>query len=156
MNEPSYRFNHIDDKLIFEFESISETKSIRKLIEYRLIDNDTLLYNLALVDILPNGEASDLSISNNKDMPKVLSTVFQSMLYFFEAKPKAKIFIQGSTPSRTRLYQTAISKYMTEFEQKFEIWVFVGNEMELFSKGKNYEIFVISTKKHQDENNGNQ
>ena len=155
MNEPSYRFNHIDDKLIFEFESISETKSIRKLIEYRLIDNDTLLYNLALVHILPNGEASDLSISNNKDMPKVLSTVFQSMLYFFEAKPKAKIFIQGSTPSRTRLYQTAISKYMTEFEQKFEIWGFVGNEMELFSKGKNYEIFVISTKKYKDENNSN-
>ncbi len=152
MNEPSYPFSHIDDKLIFEFESISETRSIRKLIEYRLIDNNTLLYNLALVDVLLNGEVSDLSVSDNKDMPKVLSTVFQSMLYFFEAKPEARIFIQGSTPSRTRLYQIAISKYMTEFEQKFDIWGFVDNEMELFLKGKNYEIFVISTKKYKDEN----
>ncbi len=155
MNEPSYTFSHIDDKLNFEFESISEIKSIRKLIEYRLIDNNTLLYNLALIDILPNGEVSDLSVSNNKDMPKVLSTVFQSMLYFFEAKPKARIFIQGSTPSRTRLYQIAISKYMTEFEQKFDIWGFVGNEMELFLKDKNYEIFIISTKNYKDENNSN-
>jgi hypothetical protein len=153
MNEPSYPFSHIDDKLIFEFESISETKSIRKLIEYRLIDNNTLLYNLALVDVLPNGDVSDLSVSDNKDMPKVLSTVFQSMLYFFDAKPQAKIFIQGSTPSRTRLYQIAISKYMIEFEQKFDIWGFMGSEMELFLKGKNYEIFVISTKKYKDENN---
>lgn len=155
MNEPSYTFNNIDDKLIFEFESISESKSIRKLIEYRLIDNSTLLYNLALVDILPNGEASDLSVSDNKDMPKILSTVFQSILYFFDVKPQARIFIQGSTPSRTRLYQIAISKYINEFEQKFDIWGFVGNEMELFLKGKNYEIFVISTKKYKDENNGN-
>ena len=155
MNEPSYTFSHIDDKLIFEFESISESKSIRKLIEYRLIDNSTLLYNLALVDILPNGEASDLSVSDNKDMPKILSTVFQSILYFFDVKPQARIFIQGSTPSRTRLYQIAISKYINEFEQKFDIWGFVGNEMELFLKGKNYEIFVISTKKYKDENNGN-
>ena len=125
------------------------------MIEYRLIDNNTLLYNLALVDILPNGEVSDLSVSDNKDMPKILATVFQSILYFFEVKPQASIFIQGSTPSRIRLYQIAISKYLHEFEQKFEIWGFVGNEMELFLKGKNYEIFVISTKKYNDENNGN-
>jgi len=41
------------------------------------------------------------------------------------------------------------------FEQKFEIWGFVGNEIELFLKGKNYEIFIISTKKNKDGDNSN-
>lgn len=126
MDEPSYNFFKINDKLVFEFESIDEDKSVQKLIEYRLINYEISLYNLALLDILPNGEVSDLSVSNNKDMPKVLSTVFHSMLYFFEIKPQARILIQGSTQSRTRLYQIAISKYIVEVEQKFIILGFVN------------------------------
>ena len=69
MNEPSYPFNQIEDKFSFTFDSVSNQKTIRKLIEFRLIDSNTYLYNLALVDILPDGSVSDLSISNNKDMP---------------------------------------------------------------------------------------
>ena len=146
MDEPSYGFTKIEDKLLFEFESISDEKCIKKLIEYRLINDEISLYNLALVDILLDGTVSDLSVSDNKDMPKVLATVFQSIIFFFQKNPHARIFIQGSTLSRTRLYQIAIAKYLEEIEQKFKILGFIDNDVEVFSKGKNYESFVISLK----------
>jgi hypothetical protein len=101
MNEPSYPFKSIEDKFTFEFESVSNEKTIRKLIQFRLIDSNLTLYNLALVDVLDDKTVSDLSISNNLDMPKVLSTVFQSITYFFEKNSTAKVLIQGSTKSRT-------------------------------------------------------
>jgi hypothetical protein len=146
MNEPSYPFKSIEDKFTFEFESVSNEKTIRKLIQFRLIDSNLTLYNLALVDVLDDKTVSDLSISNNQDMPKVLSTVFQSITYFFEKNSTAKVLIQGSTKSRTRLYQMAIVKYLSEIEQNYSIWGFINNEIELFAKGKNYNGFIITQK----------
>lgn len=146
MEEPSYKFNRIEDKLTFEFDSVSTEKTIRKLVEYNLIDEEILLYNLALLDVLPNGIISDLSVSNNKDMPMVLSTVFQSVVYFFEKRPQARIYIQGSTLSRTRLYQMAIAKYLEEIEQKYSISGYINKRIETFERGKNYDSFIISLK----------
>jgi len=146
MNEPSYPFKSIEDKFTFELESVSNEKTIRKLIQFRLIDSNLTLYNLALVDVLDDKTVSDLSISNNQDMPKVLSTVFQSITYFFEKNSTAKVLIQGSTKSRTRLYQMAIVKYLSEIEQNYSIWGFINNEIELFAKGKNYNGFIITQK----------
>jgi hypothetical protein len=146
MEEPSYKFNRIDDKLTFEFDSVSSTKTVKKLIEFSLIDKDYLLYNLALVDILHDGTSSDLTKSNNQDMSMVLSTVFQSVVYFFDRNPKARILIQGSTKSRTRLYQMAIAKYIEEIEQKFNISGYKDIKGEVFKKGENYDSFVVSLK----------
>lgn len=153
MNEVSYTFSKIDNRLTFDFESVSNEKVIKKRIEFRMLYEQTELYNLALVDILANGSASDLVISNNQDMPKVIATVFQAIVYFFDKNSTAKIFIQGSTGSRTRLYQMAISKYLPELEQKFYIWGFVDTEIALFEKGKNYDSFIISLKINQDYEN---
>ena len=99
-----------------------------------------------MVDILFDGTVSDLSVSNNQDMPKVLATVFTSILYFFENKPHARIFIQGSTKVRTRLYQIAIVKYLDKIEQKFRLLGFINEDVEVFIKGKNYEGFIVSLK----------
>lgn len=144
MNEPAYLFERVEDRLIFSFESLSATKTIHKLIEFRLLDSSLELYNLALVDVLQDGTASDLTVSNNQDMPKVLATVFQTIVYFFDKHPNAKILIQGSTKTRTRLYQMAIVKYLEELERSFRIWGFIGTDVERFGKGKNYDSFIIS------------
>lgn len=146
MNEPSYPFSRVEDRFVFEFDSVSNTKIVRKLVEFRLIDANMALYNLALVDILSDGTASDLSVSNNQDMPKVLATVFRALLYFFDKNPQSKVLIQGSTKSRTRLYQMAIVKYLLEIEHKFSIWGFIEEDFENFVKGKNYEGFIIGQK----------
>lgn len=146
MNEPSYPFSRVEDRFVFEFESISNTKIVKKLVEFRLIDANMALYNLALVDIMSDGTASDLSVSNNQDMPKVLATVFRALLYFFDKNPQSKVLIQGSTKSRTKLYQMAIVKYLSEIEHKFSIWGFIEEDFENFVKGKNYEGFIIGQK----------
>lgn len=146
MEEPSYKFNKIEDKLTFEFDSVSSTKTIKKLIQYNLIDERISLYNLALLDVLPNGGISDLSVSNNDDMPMILSTVFQTVVYFFDKHPVARIYIQGSTASRTRLYQMAIVKYLAEIEQKFKISGYINSGFERFEKGRNYNSFIVSLK----------
>jgi len=146
MNEPSYPFKRLDDRLTFGFESISQEKTIKKLIEFRLLDTSSELYNLALMDILSNGEVSDMIVSNNQDMSKVLATVFQSIRLFFKEKPNAKVLIQGSTPSRTRLYQIAIGKYYAELEPIYNIWGFRGTDIQRFELGYNFEGFIVSTK----------
>ena len=148
MNEPSYPFKRIDDRLTFSFESISKEKTVQKLVEFRLFDDSNELYNLALMDLLTDGTVSDLTVSNNRDMPKVLATVFQSIRLFFQAKPNAKILIQGSTASRTRLYQIAIVKYYNELEPIYNIWGLTEDDILIFKLGYNFEGFIVSLKKY--------
>ncbi len=148
MNEPSYPFKRIDDRITFSFESVSQERTISKLIEFRLLNPHAELYNLALMDILPDGTISDMMVSNNQDMPKVLATVFQSINQFFIEKPNSKILIEGSTTSRTRLYQMAISKYFQELEPIYNIWGFKGDGLTTFVKGQNFNGFIISLKKN--------
>lgn len=101
MQLPYYDFQISKDALNFEFESVSETRRIRKLIEFRQIDKGHQLYNLALVDVTENGQFSDSVVSNNKDMPKILATVAQTLLLFFRTRPDANVIFSGSTPACT-------------------------------------------------------
>ena len=146
MNQESYPFNFIDQVFVFEFESISPNKTIKKLVEISLVDFEYQVFNLALLDVLPGNTLSDLTVSNNSDMPKVLATVFRALDQFFKLIPDARVLLSGSTPSRTRLYQMAISKYLNDLELKFNIWGFIGGKPENFTTGRNYERFTISLK----------
>lgn len=144
MAEPSYPFKKYKRELLFEFESISKTKIIRKIIAYELVDEQEKIYNLSLVDKAEDGSISDMVVSNNNDMEKVLSTVIQTLPIFFKEFEGSKIFFQGSTPARTRLYKIIISKYLSVFEQDYLIYGFLNREANLFEKEKNYEAFLIS------------
>lgn len=149
MNESSYDFKKGNDEFSFEFWSVSNKKSIKKIIEFQLIDLESNLYNVALVDVLQDGSTSDISVSNNDDLHKVLATVFHAVVYFLKVSPQSKVFIQGSTKSRVRLYQMAIAKYLEELEPKFDIWGLFNNELQFFEKGSNYESFIINLKYHE-------
>ena len=60
--------------------------------------------------IILKGGLNDVVISNNNDAIKVLSTVYQTVLLFVKHFPEAYILMVGSSKSRTRLYQMAITK----------------------------------------------
>jgi len=66
--------------------------------------------------------------------------------YFFEEQPHAVIYITGSTPSGTRLYRIAISKYLPVFEEKFNILGELKEGWERFDSSKEYEGFFIKLK----------
>jgi hypothetical protein len=146
MEQPSYPFKKYNRELLFEFESVSDTKTIRKIIAYELVDEKEKIFNLSLVDKNEEGTVSDMVVSNNNDMEKVLSTVIQTLPAFFTEFQGSKIFFSGSTPARTRLYRIVIAKYYHEFERDYSIFGFLNQEAERFEKGKNYEAFLIVKK----------
>ena len=143
MNEAFYEFQYNENRYIYTFESVSETKIVRKTVLLSLVNESPAVYNLALVDKAEDGSFSDLSVSNNQDMAKVLATVFQVISLFLDQKPDSTILIQGSTPARTRLYQMAIGKYLEELEQNFQILGLDGTEFEHFERGKRYTSFIV-------------
>ena len=146
MEQPSYPFKKYNRELLFEFESVSDAKTIKKIIAYELVDEKEMIFNLSLVDKDENGIVSDMVVSNNNDMEKVLSTVIQTLPVFFTEFKGSQIFFSGSTPVRTRLYRIVIAKYYHEFERDYSIFGFVNQEAEPFQKGKNYEAFLIFKK----------
>ncbi len=146
MEQPSYPFKKYKRELLFEFESVSEIKTIRKVIAYELIDDKQKVFNLSLVDKNDDGKISDMVVSNNNDMEMVLATVIQTLPIFFSEFEGSKIFFSGSTPSRTRLYRIIIAKFQKEFEREYSIFGFINQIAEPFQQGNKYEAFLISKK----------
>ncbi|MEI7584587.1 hypothetical protein [Runella sp.] len=99
---------------------------------------------MALADSFPDGSYSDKSITNNDDMEMVMATVIQIVLRFFEKYPSKMVYIEGSTPERTRLYRIIMSRELLEIEKVFTVYGLIGNNPELFVKNLNYDAFVIS------------
>ena len=89
----------------------------------------------------------DSNRSNNGDRDQVLATVAFTAVAFFSEFPEAQIFIEGSTSSRTRLYQMGISYNYLEISRDFEVKGFISERWELFRPGRNYEAFLITRKK---------
>lgn len=87
--------------------------------------------------------------SNNGDMQMVLATVIQIIKAFLSYKPDSNIYIEGSTPTRMRLYQIAIERELSDFQEHFEIGGFYNNAFELFRRNVNYSARVIFLKKSQ-------
>ncbi len=88
-------------------------------------------------------ELSDTVVSNNHDLKTVLSTVVQIMLDFFSANPTVALSIEGSTPSRTRLYRIVIATYFDELSLAFQIDGVFGTVGEPFKPDKLYNRFLI-------------
>ena len=145
MTENYYELTNTNG-LFFEFESISPHQRIKKIIAYTLLQQDSDIYNLALGDILETGEVSDLSVSNNSDMVKVIATVVKSLFLFFEKYPNSFVFFKGSTPERTRLYRIIISRELNQAQKKFVIYGEINSEIEYFRPNQDYTSFIISLK----------
>ncbi len=101
---------------------------------------------MALGDILENGEVSDLTVSNNADMEKVIATIVQTMFCFFEKHPECFIYFKGSTPERTRLYRIIISRELQEASKIFQIYGIIDSEITNFELNCSYDSFVIALK----------
>ena len=81
-----------------------------------------------------------------KDMETILATVFRTFNVFFGAYPHCQIFFMGSTPARTRLYQIAIARELTQALDLFHIKGLTNDGFELFVANKTYQAFVFSLK----------
>lgn len=145
MKQPFYEFTILESACRFEFDSVG-IQNIRKIILYDKTDIPNF-YNLSLGDTLPDGKVSFTSISNNGDRDKVIATVIQTLLYFFDIYPDSYVLFSGSTPERTRLYQIIIARELTYATATFYFWGMdeAGN-IQPFIKNKSYIGFIISMK----------
>lgn len=140
-NLDRYDFSVSQTFFDYEFESVGAKGVIKKVARFSLMQNS--LYNFGFGDLDPlTGQISDTVVSNNGDGDKVLGTVAQIIYYFTGVYQGAAVFIQGTSPTRTRRYQMGISKYWGVINSVFEIEGVTNGKWEPFRHGVNYEAFI--------------
>jgi len=146
------------DNLEYKFTSSGKHGEIEKVIQYKKIDPALPdLYNLGFGHLTGNGNYIDDHVrADNGDMMKVLSTVAFTVNDFIAHYPDKAVYIRGSDPVRTRVYQIAINKHYEEITKDYEIYGHLvlqatdPDELiyyhEPFQKNKNYIGFLIVKK----------
>jgi hypothetical protein len=130
----------------FDFISNGVRGVIHKRIFFELIHQPDI-YNLAFGDLCDDGSIDDYSISDNKDMAKVLATIAAAINIFLNKYPNRKVFFRGSTVERTRLYRMAIGINYEELSANYHInGILQNGSLVNFEKNLHYDGFVISKK----------
>ena len=144
MKHSFYPFRASEDALSFTFKSISEKRIILKKAEFVKISDN--VYNFAFGDVNTEGRIDDLVVTNNQDSETVFATVIRILLVFLKAHNSDAVYFEGSTPSRTRMYQIILTKERVNWEQKFVVYGFCGDELETFETDCRYDAFIIKLK----------
>jgi|SRR5882757_6382728 len=145
MKYPRYPVIASDDYHMYLFFSEGPRGKIPKGVIYSQIEEN--LFNLSFGDW--NKELQNLddsSRSNNGDRNKVLATVAFTALDFTGKFPNARIVAEGSTSSRTRLYQMGIADNLLEIKKNFDVEGLFSKHWEPFHQGRNYDAFLIRRK----------
>jgi hypothetical protein len=137
-----------DSDFYYEFYSEGPKGRIKKVVRFMsLTEYENDYYNLYLGDWLEAEDRfSDTVVSNNRDREKILATVAAIVVHFTAEIPHAVIFAEGSTVSRTRLYQMGISANWQIIKEYFDLQGFKEGEWERFQKNRNYEAFLLRRK----------
>lgn len=138
----TYFINVGNESLTFEFDSVGPKGRIRKRVSFQTFHNEPTVYNLGFGDVDKDDNIDDQIISDNSDGRKVLTTVAYCTGVFFEKHPDAMVYIQGSTPSRTRLYRIGINNNYVHLSKDFKIRGY-HNGWQVFTPGIAYEAFLI-------------
>jgi hypothetical protein len=149
MDAAAYEFVTSEDCMNFKFWSEGPKGRIQKGVVFSRISRYSRTYfNLGFGNVDNNGHMDDRATSNNGDAEKVLATVARTVIIFTDSNPNALIYVHGSTPSRTRLYQMGINKFWSEIQSMFEIYGFTSHvSIEPFTPGINYQAFFGKRKK---------
>lgn len=134
-----------DENTRFQFQSVGKRGVFEKVIYFTPLTVDT--YNLSLVDYdSATGSYDDLSVTDNGDMPEIIVTVISTIHKFLNSNPDNKIYFEGSTPARTRLYQISISKIYDPVQSDLFISGLQGGRWYFFEPNVNFEGFLVEKK----------
>jgi hypothetical protein len=147
MSYESYDLEIDESVSVFEFISEGPNGFVKKRVQYQKIIG-TGLTNLSFGDVNPETDKIDYSIvTNNKDTEKVLATVAATVYEFLDEYPDARVYLEGGSYSRTRLYRMGIANNLAEINQIFAVYGFSEEEKFVaFEPNKNYSAFVIIKK----------
>jgi hypothetical protein len=143
MQLDQYAFTSYDSSLEYLFMSEGPHGRVTKVVQFKLIDHQYNVYNLAFGDWDPVTKViDDLFVTNNNDRDKILATVASIVVHFSNRFPTALIFVQGSTPSRTRLYRIGLTLNYDEISEIFDVYG-LREQWETFKPGTNYNAFLV-------------
>lgn len=143
MQSEFYPFESVNNRLHFTFKSVSSKKTIQKIVMFTPLADDAQIYNLALLDVMPDGEWSDEVKSHNLDLEKVMATTIQCIFEFIDSHPNCSVYFQGNSASKTRLYRIVITRQLSEIKKYFELYGIRNGDPELFTAGTTYEGFIL-------------
>jgi len=148
MEQEKYDIKREEDTFEYRFFSEGPRGRILKAVRFQhMPELNRNVFNLAFGDWDESkGKINDLAISDNGDHLTVLRTVAEVVREFINLWPDAIVQVQGSTPTRTRLYQISIASFWEEISRDFEVWGEVGEDWDPFRKGVNYKRFLIFKK----------
>jgi hypothetical protein len=149
MNLEHYEYKSKNDFRDFEFFSEGPNGRIKKIVQFKLEFTDGIpFYNISFGDWDNEVKAiEDHVVSNNGDRKKLLTTIALCIVEFSRHYPGSYMYFEGSTLSRTRLYQLEINQMWNNINPIFEVYgVKRNNSIEPFSKNVNYEAFWIRRK----------
>jgi hypothetical protein len=141
MEEKTYTFQKRNDKR-YEFYSRSEEKEVKKLVIFSERSNGGT-YNLALLDVLEDGQYSDLSETNNNDFQTVMATVIDILKDFLNEFPDKVVTFKGSDERRQRLYRIIIARELKSINEHFNIFGLINENVEEFEQNVKYKLFII-------------
>jgi hypothetical protein len=135
------------EKITFAFKSVSEQRTINKIIEFKKVS--TLTWNLGFGD--EKGEDwEDNVISNNNDLRKVLQTVVNAIYEFLNVYPNTSILIFPLDYQRKLLYNRIFQIRWHEIEPFFMVNGFISDDSgvseEEYNPKKVFDYFVIKPK----------
>nr|WP_295934559.1 hypothetical protein [uncultured Dyadobacter sp.] len=143
MQSEFYTFQSDDSQVYFTFESVSRKKTIRKIVMFTPFEDNELIYNLALLDILLDGQWSDDVKSHNFDLSKVMATTIRCIFEFIESHPNCSVYFKGNSAAKTRLYRIVIARQLPEIKEYFEIYGIRNEQPESFRIGMAYDAFIL-------------
>ena len=98
-----------------------------------------------------NDTLNDIVRSDNEDRNKIIATLIQTLLTFFQTDPHRAVYFEGSDPEevRTRLYQAVISREHDNTRESFDIYrMYEDQSVEFFERNKPYVAFIIRRKSY--------
>lgn len=102
------------------------------------------MYNLSFGDVNEQTQQlDDQAVSNNGDLELVLATVAAAAYNFCRQHPDASLYLTGSTPARTRLYQMGIARFLDLIQVQFSIYGELDDSWKPFLRNKRYTAFFI-------------
>lgn len=147
MEEKAYSFSLARTEFRYEFFSTSTEKVVKKVVLFTET-SASMVYNLALLDELENGELSDVSETNNNDLVMVMATVIQIVEEFLKIKPEYFVIFKGSVERRQRLYRIIISRELLKIQKKFDIFGGISEDSIVnFEPNKEYDFYIIRQKR---------
>ena len=149
MDLPHYSFVVSDNRLAYSFYSLGPRGVIHKVIRYARLETDGhVVFNLSLGDV--DSETKQIRegvVSGNADKDRIFKTVAKTATLVCEDYPCAYIRIRGSSQSRNRLYQIAISRHLKQIRLQYDVYGLVGEEWEVFRENQRYEGFLLHSRK---------